>query len=60
MHKTLTGTTANGVITYDGSGTNATVESDLTFDGTDGLKLYGDIAFKAGSDTCADNNAVER
>jgi hypothetical protein len=31
---TLTGSTAGGLITYDGSGTNATVQSGLTYSGT--------------------------
>jgi hypothetical protein len=43
---TLTGTTNNGVITYNGSGTDATVESNLTFDGTT-IGLTGNILINA-------------
>jgi hypothetical protein len=38
----LTGTTNNGVITLNGSAPNATVESNLTFDGST-LAVIGDV-----------------
>ncbi len=54
---TLTGTTNNGVITYDGSGTNATVESNLTFSGST-LSLAGDILMNSKVSVRTSNQSV--
>jgi hypothetical protein len=44
----LTGNTVDGVITYDGTGNDATVESNLTFDGST-LRVTGSVILNSGS-----------
>jgi hypothetical protein len=50
---TLTGTTAGGIITYNGSGTNATVQSGVTYSGTT-LTVSGSLII-SGNTTSVNN-----
>ena len=47
---TLTGSTAGGLITYNGSGTNATVQSGVTYSGTT-LTISGSLVITGSTDS---------
>ena len=52
----LTGTTDNGLITLNGSAPNATVEENLTFDGTT-LTITGDLVV-TGTETTVNTETI--
>jgi hypothetical protein len=54
---TLTGTTAGGIITYNGSGTNATVQSGVTYSGTT-LTVSGSLVI-TGSTNSVNNRLTD-